>query len=146
MVELKEIKKNNYNDCLKLQVAENQKNFVESNLYSMTRAWTFFDKAFPFAIYAGDRMVGFVMMAYYKPKDIYNIWQLMIDKHYQGKGYGIEALLLVINHLIEKHNTPEIYLAYEPNNSVAENLYSSVGFKRTGEIENSEIVMCLNTQ
>jgi predicted GNAT family acetyltransferase len=34
-----------------------------------------------------------------------------------------------------------IYLSFAPENSVAEKLYSSVGFERTGALNGSEIVM-----
>ena len=143
MVEFREITENNYDDCLKLEVSEDQKKFVASNVYSLAQAWVFYDTAYPFAIYAGNKMVGFIMMGYYKPKGIYNIWRLMIDKRFQGKGYGKAALVLAVKYLKEKYNVSEIFLSFEPDNTVAEKLYSSIGFQRTGEVENNEIVMCL---
>ena len=143
MVTLKEITENNYNECLKLKVSENQKNFVAPNVHSLAQAWVFYKTAYPFAIYADDVMVGFIMMGYYKPKGIYNIWRFMVDERFQGKGYGKAALLLAIEYLKEKYHVKEIFLSFEPNNVIAERLYSSVGFQRTGEIENNEIVMCL---
>ena len=143
MVEFKKITENNYDDCLNLEVLDSQKNFVASNVYSLAQAWVFYETAYPFAIYADDIMVGFIMMGYYKPKSIYNIWRFMIDKRYQGKGYGKAALVLAVEYLKEKYNVSEIYLSFEPDNTIAEKLYSSIGFQRTGEVENNEIVMCL---
>ena len=146
MVEFREITENNYDDCLKLEVSEDQKTFVASNVYSLAQAWVFYDTAYPFAIYADNIMVGFIMMGYYKPKGIYNIWRLMIDKRFQGKGYGKAALVLAVKYLKEKYNVSEIFLSFEPDNTVAEKLYSSIGFQRTGEVENNEIVMCLKVK
>ena len=143
MVELKKIDKNNYNECINLQVSDEQKNFVASNVYSLGQAWVYYDTAYPFAIYADDMMVGFVMMGYYKPKGVYNIWRFMIDERFQRKGYGRAALRLAIGYLKEKFNVTEIYLSFHPDNIVAEKLYNSVGFQRTGEMEYDEIVMCL---
>ena len=143
MVEFKEITENNYDDCLNLRVSDEQKNFVASNTYSLAQAWVFYETAYPFAIYADNVMVGFIMMGFYKPKSIYNIWRFMIDERFQGKGYGKQALLLAIKYLKEKYNVHEIFLSFEPNNIIAEKLYKSVGFQRTGEIEDGEIVMCL---
>jgi ribosomal protein S18 acetylase RimI-like enzyme len=40
----------------------------------------------------------------------------------------------------------EIRLSFEPNNIVAERLYASLGFERTGEIEEGEVVMRLRVQ
>ena len=144
MVELRDITESNYNDCLNLKVADNQRNFVASNTYSLAQAWVFYDTAYPFAIYADDTMVGFIMMGFCKPKGIYNIWRFMIDEHFQGKGYGKAALLLAVKYLKEKHNANKVFLSFEPGNAAAEKLYSNIGFQRTGEVEDDEIVMCLN--
>jgi len=144
MVELRKIDKDNYNECLNLEVSDEQKNFVASNIYSLAQAWVFYDTAYPFAIYADDIMVGFVMMGYYTEKNLYNIWRFMIDARYQQRGYGKAALQLSIEYLCEKFNVSEIFLSFEPTNIVAEKLYSSLGFKRTGEVEGGEIVMRLD--
>ena len=143
MVELREITESNYNECLNLKVPDNQKDFVASNVYSLAQAWVFYETAYPFAIYADNVMVGFIMMGFYKPKGIYNIWRLMIDERFQGKGYGKEALLLAIKYLKEKYNVHEIFLSFEPKNFIAEKLYENVGFQRTDEVAGKEIVMCL---
>lgn len=61
MVELKEITKDNLEDVLKLKVAENQEEFVSSNVHSLAQAWVYRNTAFPFAIYADNIIVGFIM-------------------------------------------------------------------------------------
>jgi len=143
MVELRKITEDNYEECINLKVAEHQKGFVAWNMFSLAQAWVFYETAYPFAIYADDVMVGFIMMGYYKPKGIYNIWRFMIDERFQHKGYGRAALLLAIEYLKEKFNVKEIYLSFEPENVVAEKLYKSFGFELTGEVEGGELVMCL---
>ena len=63
------------------------------------------EPVFPFGIYAGDKLVGFMMVGHdifrnkelhpkcsWFIKDSYIIWRLMIDKKYQNKGYGKEAV------------------------------------------------------
>lgn len=144
MVELREINKDNYNECLNLKVAEEQKNFVASNVYSLAQAWVYHKTAYPFAIYADDIMVGFVMMGFYEEKQLYTIWRFMIDTRYQRKGYGKIALQLSIDYLRKEFNANEIFLSFEPNNLVAEKLYDSLGFKRTGELAGEEIIMGLD--
>jgi len=143
MVELRKITESNYNECLGLKVTDVQNNYVASNCYSLAQAWVYYETAYPFAIYADDEMVGFVMMGYFKKEGVYSVWRLMIDKRYQGKGYGRKALQLAITYLKEEYSVNEIFLSFVPENSVAESLYSSVGFERTGEIDDGEIVMCL---
>jgi len=67
----------------------------------------------------------------------------MIDKKYQNKGYGKKALKLGIDYLINRFKVQEIYTAYYATNYIARDLYASVGFCETGEINGSEIGMKL---
>ena len=89
-------------------------------------------------------MVGFVMMSYYAEKNLYDIWRFMIDERFQNKGYGKAALQLSIEYLCKEFNVKEIFLSFEPNNAVAEKLYSNAGFRRTGEMDGNEIIMRLD--
>ena len=143
MVELKEITKDNYEECLNLSVDDNQKNFVSSNIYSLAQAWVYYNTAFPFAIYADNIMVGFIMLGYYEAQNYYTIWKLMIDTHYQNKGYGKVALKLGIDYLVNHFNVKEVYTAYEMNNSVAKKFYISLGFRETGIVVGNDVGMKL---
>ena len=62
MVELRKITEENFEECLNLNIAENQKEFVSSNAHSLAQAWIYYDTAFPFAVYANNTMVGFIML------------------------------------------------------------------------------------
>lgn len=139
---LREINKSNFYDVIKLQVNENQQHFVAANLFSLAQAWLYKDNARPFAIYAEDGLVGFCMMSI-APKDDgtteYDIWRFMIDKNFQGKGYGKAALKEAIAFL-KKEGAKEISLSYEPENHVAAALYASEGFVPTGEMHDGEAV------
>lgn len=56
----------------------------------------------------------------------------MIDKQYQKKGYGKEALMCGITYLREKFNVREVYTGVLLGNEIAKHLYTSVGFVETG--------------
>lgn len=143
MVELRKITKENYEECLKLNVAENQKEFVSSNVHSLAQAWIYYDTAFPFAVYADNTMVGFIMLGYYEDEGYYTLWKFMIDEKYQNKGYGRKALRLGIDYLVKRFKVKEIYTAYYATNRIARNLYASVGFRETGETVGNQIGMKL---
>lgn len=143
MVELREITKDNYEECLGLKVADSQKKYVSSTVHSLAQAWIYYDTAFPFAIYADNIMVGFIMLGYYEAEGYYTLWKFMIDERYQNKGYGRKALKLGINYLIDRFQVKEIYTAYYAANHVAKKLYTSMGFRETGEIVGTEIGMRL---
>ena len=141
MVELRKITKDNYEECLKLNVADNQKTFVSSTVHALAQAWVYYDTAFPFAIYADGVMVGFIMLGYYEAKKQYTLWKFMIDERYQNRGYGRNGLKLGMEYLIGRFQVKEVYTAYESSNRIARNLYASFGFYETGEVAGNEVEM-----
>ena len=135
MVELRTITKENLEEVLDLSVSEHQKLFVSSTAYSLAQAYVYHETAFPFAVYADDTIVGFIMMGYYEAKKQYTLWKLLIDKSQQNKGYGREALKQGIMYLKDKFDVKEIYTGVALGNEKAKHLYSSIGFGETGLIE-----------
>ena len=132
MVELREITKDNLEQVLALHILESQKDFVSSTAHSLAQAWVYKDTAFPFAVYADDEIVGFVMLGYYEERSQYTLWKFLIDEKHQHKGYGRKALKLAIQYLIDQFNVTEIFTGVAYGNDVAEALYRSVGFVKTG--------------
>lgn len=143
MVELREVTKENFEELIRLNVAENQASFVASNIYSLAQAGVYHKTSFPFAIYAEENLVGFIMMGYYEKESQYTLWRFMIDKKYQGKGYGKSALNHAVNYMIHNFGIKELGTGAHCDNFVAQNLYKSIGFKETGEIDGDQIGMKL---
>ena len=86
-------------------------------------------------MYDDDTPVGFIMMGYYEVKGYYTLWKFMIDKRYQNKGYGREALKLGLEFVKKRFEPVDIYTGVVPGNTVAKRLYESVGFADTGLVE-----------
>ena len=105
----------------------------------------------PYGIYDGETPVGFVMLGFgcedwedapEIAKDTYNIWRFMIDRRYQRKGYGKQAMEVVLR-LVETfpHGKADWeWLSYEPENQVAAELYRSFGFRENGQMDGDEII------
>ena len=136
MIKLREITLNNFEDVLKLEVSEDQKSFVSTTVYSLAQAYVCRENVYPFAIYADNTPVGFIMFGYYEARSQYTLWKLLIDKKYQNKGYGKNALLLGIKYMKDEHKINKLYVGVSLVNEVAEHLYKSVGFQLTGLVEN----------
>lgn len=143
MVELRKVTKENFEEVIRLSVAENQALFVASNVYSLAQAGIYHETAFPFAVYADDSLVGFIMMGYYEKERQYTLWRFMIDIKYQGKGYGKAALKLAVNYMVNNFEVKELGTGVHCENFVAQNLYKSIGFKETGKIDGDQIGMKL---
>jgi diamine N-acetyltransferase len=136
----KAIDNDNWRECIKLSVEEDQKGFVASNAYSILEA-KFEEGNYPLAIYDGEAMVGFLMYSLDSEDNSWWMCRLMMDKKHQGKGYGRAAILKLLKLLKEEHGDIKVYTSFEPENSVAEKLYESVGFRKTGQIMWGEVVM-----
>ena len=127
---LKEITIENFIDAIKLEVKEDQTNFVASNAASIAQSkfHTFLEC---YGIYDDEKMVGF--SAFGKNPQDGTIWIVrhMIDKKFQGKGYGKAGLKAVINFLQTKYSCIEIFLDVTEENEIATNLYIKAGFEKT---------------
>lgn len=144
MVTLQKITDDNFWKVINLKVDETQDNFVAPNTISLAQAWLHPDIARPFAIYADDAPVGFTMMEVdaADPEKGFGLWRFMMDKSQQGKGYGRAALGLIIDYL-KAAGATKIYLSSDPGNDRAWRLYESVGFVRTGEMDDTEAIAVL---
>jgi diamine N-acetyltransferase len=120
-------------------VDESQKTFVASNVISIAQAYVE-STWVPWAIYADDTMVGFVMYGREVETGFDWIIRLMIDARYQGRGYGRATMVQVLERLKQAPDSKGIKISYEPENHTAEQLYAQLGFRPTGAIEEGEIV------
>ena len=158
MLKLKKINRNNIAEILKLEVFDNQKSFVATNNSSIIEAYiaiTENNHVFTFGIYKDDTPIGFLMIGYDVNSDDegvpkiakgnYNIWRLMIDKKFQGQGFGKEAMDLALEFVntFPCGTAKYCWLSYECDNEVARQLYKSVGFVETDEKDGDEIVAVL---
>ena len=142
VISLREITPQNFNAIAAMQVREDQKNFVASNLYSLAEAYVFPGRS-PLAIYADETPVGFLMYVDWAERQQLWIFRLMIAAEQQGRGYGQAAMRLAIERMHAIPGCRQIYISYEPENQAARALYASLGFNITGEIEGGEEVACL---
>jgi len=140
IVKLREITPENFRECIDLKVSAAQNSFVASNVMSIAQSKIYPTRQ-PFAVYDNDKMVGFVMYGFDPDDRRYYLGRLMIDERFQGRGYGRATVLEVIERLKQIEDCREVYLSFVPENTAAGALYESIGFERTGEIDQGEIVM-----
>jgi diamine N-acetyltransferase len=135
-IEFRPITKENWRECIRLKVKDEQKGFVAPNDYSLLQAYYEPEnRSHPFGIYDGEKMIGFIMTS--EPDDIVvkegvYIHRFMIAGDYQGKGYGKTALSAFIEKAKKEGRHKSIFLSYEPENKVGAQLYASLGFKELG--------------
>lgn len=154
MIVLKEITNKNIWQVCRLQPFDYQKGFIASNINSIVEAFATRNEgnnALPLAIYDDQELIGFVMIGKGTVndeneidliKDNYCIWRFMIDYKFQGKGYGKEALDVVMNYIKTFPFGPAkyVWLSYEPENKHAKMVYEKYGFKENGLMCDDEIM------
>ncbi|SRR5712692_846959 len=134
-ISLRSITKENWRQCVALQLGKGQESFVAPNVLSLAQS-KFESVRIPLAIYAGETMVGFIMYNNQPLDDgSYRISRLMIDQEHQGKGYGRIAVVEVIERMRQIPECTEILVEYSPENVVAAHLYTSLGFEPFGKTE-----------
>lgn len=139
---LREITADTLGDILGLSVHDLQKKFVASNAVSIAQAH-FADNAVFRAIYGDETPIGFVMFdddPNEKEPHHYDLWRFMIDKNYQGRGYGWKAMDEIIRFVRKETNQREFMLSCVPGEGGPEEFYRKYGFADTGEIVEGEKV------
>lgn len=143
MINLKKITDDNVWDIIKLSVNKEQENFVASNMSSIIEAYVTTPEdgvALPFGIYNDEELIGFVMIGRFEkviegdPALVlgnYCLWRLMIDARFQRKGYGKQAMKVIMDYIetMPCGKSEYCWLSYEPENLVAKQLYASCGFE-----------------
>lgn len=156
MITLRKITLDNRRQVFNLEVDEEQRKFVASNLSSVATAYVLSTNGgnpMPFAIFNDETIVGFVLIVYgITSYDIpkvaegnYSILRFMIGKQYQGQGFGREAMSKILDYIrtFPKGHAEYCWLEYSPDNIAAKKLYKSFGFLENGEVVNGEIVAVL---
>lgn len=135
-VRLRELTSENWQACVALELADDQRDFIEPNAVSIAES-RFHPWMLPLAIEAGDELVGFVMFSDAPdPRAFggaYWVHRFMIDRRRQGRGYGRAAMALVIEHVRAKPACDALWIGYHPANEVARRFYASLGFVEHGE-------------
>lgn len=138
---LKKIDESNFIPCFQLKLKPEQEAFVSHPIRSLAQAYVYYHQCTPFGIYAGEKMVGYVMVIYDYDEESYNIWHMMIDQAEQGKGYGKAALQRVLDYIREKPfgDSAHVLLTCNPENHPALHLYKALGFTESGRGDEDEI-------
>lgn len=145
-IEVRDVTAENQSAVAALELDPEQAELLDDNASSLDEASDDPD-ARPRAIYAGDKLVGFLMYdaggARDKPRKAV-IYRFMIDRHHQGGGYGraaLEATIGEIRAIVPK--VASVSISYVPENTVAKAFYARFGFKETELDEDDEMVAVL---
>ena len=145
-VSLKAVTADNWEAVVDLELTPEQTDMVANNCYSLAES-KFDPDARPRAIYAGKRIVGFLMyevVADERPSLTASIYRFMIDRRHQGKGYGRAALAEVLKEIQSISGVQKVSICYLASNHQAKQFYANFGFREVGHDRDGETIAELN--
>lgn len=140
MIQLQLLTEELFSQVLRLKVSE--PSMVGSNENTLSYAWLYKEEEEVYAICEGDTPVGLMMVEIdAEESNTAFLWRFMIDAAYQGRGYGTQAMLQLLEMLKGREEIEYVTLHIVPGNERAGHLYEKLGFHKTGKIEDEEIEM-----
>lgn len=139
-VELRAVTVENFDAVIALDVSDDQRVYLDSNVESLAWAYVAID-CHPLAIVAGGTPVGLAAYGHVPADGRTWIVHFMVDRRWQRRGVGRAALGLLLAHVDAVSGGAAIGVAVHPDNAPAVRLYEAFGFSDTGRVQNGEIVM-----
>ena len=102
--------------------------FVASNALSIVQS-VYEDGWIIKAIEHDGELIGFTMFGWNEEEEFYELCRIMIDRTMQNKGYGTQAILLILEEMKARFGCSEVYLSTDPENVRGKHVYEKVGFR-----------------
>ena len=135
-MEFRRITRENYKDCLELQLRPGQERFVANNARSLAEA-AYEEGLFIRAICDGKATVGFVLYDYDAEIPGWSMSRFMIGAQYQGRGLGRRAAEAFLDYFRREVRADRLYVSVSLENAAALALYRSLGFREVQEVRYS---------
>ena len=137
MIHLSEVTEDNWLDVADLSVKDSQRAFLAPAIGILARGYVYRHcHARVIVIERDSTVVGVALVREFTDEPLgYDLQQFMIDRRYQGRGYGSTALGLILDELRReaRHNHVEVCVKQE--DAVAIHLYEKHGFVDSGYID-----------
>ena len=137
MIRLISVTEENWLDITSLAVKEHQRDYVAPAVGILARGYVYRDCNAK--VYAFDNegvIVGMALVREFTDEPLgYDLQQFMIDGRYQNRGYGSEALGLVLDALRKEKHYDHVELCVKKADAEAIRLYEKHGFTDSGYVD-----------
>lgn len=137
MIRLTDITEENWTDVAGLSVRDDQKDFVAPPVGILARGYAYRNcNAKVYAIENDGEIVGTALVREFsdEPRG-YDLQQFMIDQRYQRRGYGSQALKLILEELRKENHYDHVELCVKKADGEAIRLYEKHGFRDSGYVD-----------
>ena len=145
MVQLIEVTEGNWTDIARLSVSEEQQVFLDRPIGIIARGYVYRHCGARVIGITNDRQIIGVALVRNLDEEpaCYDLQQFMIDSRFQNKGYGTEALKLILESLKAEGKYNCVEVCVNQADIPALKVYEKVGFADTGYIDD-DVPDCLN--
>lgn len=145
MISFRAITEENFDTIIAMKRPDDEK-FLALNSVSLAQCWLYRDDGdvFPCAIYADETPVGFLLLEDDVDERKLFLWRIMFPEEHACKGYGSEAIQLLIHLARECGKYDCILLDCHPENHRARHVYEKLRFRATGQINYGDNEMRLS--
>ncbi len=131
------VTEDNWMDIASLSVKEEQKGYVAPTIGILARGYVYRDCNVKIYAFENDGIiVGAALVREFADEPLgYDLQQFMVDEKYQRKGYGSQALQLILNELRTENHYDHVELCVKKADTEAIRLYRKHGFVDSGYID-----------
>lgn len=137
MLRLTDVTEDNWIEVASLSVFENQRKYLAPPIGILARGYVYRNcNAKIFVVADVEAIVGLALVREFTDEPLgYELQQFMIDQKYQEKGYGSEALRLILNELRKENHFDHVEVCVNKEDTVAIHVYEKLGFVDSGYID-----------
>ena len=137
MIRLITVTEDNWLDVASLSVKESQRTYVAPAIGILARGYVYRDcNAKVYAVENDGVIVGTALVREFTDEPLgYDLQQFMIDQKYQRKGFGSQALKMILEDLRQENHYDHVELCVKKEDAEAIHLYEKLGFVDSGYID-----------
>lgn len=145
MIHLVEVNEANWLDIARLSVTAEQQGYLDRPIGIIARGYVYRDcNARVFGIAEDNQIVGVAMVRDFTDEPLgYDLQQFMIDQRFQNKGYGTQALHLILDYLKKDGRFDYVEVCVNKADVAALRVYEKAGFVDSGYVD-EDLPNCLN--
>ena len=139
MLRMTGITEENWTGAASLSVREDQKGYLASAVGILARGYVYRDLRGRVILFEdGGVPVGLALVRDFSEEPLgYDLQQFMIDRRYQGRGYGSLALAMLLEDLGNEGRYDRVEVCVKRENAAALRLFRKHGFRDSGYVDPS---------
>ena len=145
MIQFVDVNEENWLQIASLSVREEQKPYLAPPIGILARGYVYRDCGARVIGIANDgQIIGAALVRDFKEEPVgYDLQQFLIDQRYQNRGYGTEALRLILEQLRQEGRFDHVEVCVKKADSEALHVYEKVGFVDSGYVD-EDLPDCVN--